>query len=294
MNSAAQRLAALACGRFELTLDRVRVMGVVNVTPDSFSDGGRFASPAAAIEHGLRLIEDGADLLDIGGESTRPGARAVDAEDEWRRVAPVLEGLRGAGVPLSLDTRKPEVIRRAIDLGVDMINDVSGFATDDALAAVAGAPAALCVMHMRGEPFTMQCEPAYRDVTDEVFAYLYARLEALQAVGVARSRVVLDPGIGFGKTIEHNVTLIRRLPRLVALGQPVLIGLSRKSLIGALTGGTRVADRLAGSIAGALASAAHGARIVRVHDVRETVQALAVWRALADEESDGIGDGGRN
>lgn len=261
-------------------------MGVVNVTPDSFSDGGRHATADSAIAHARRLIDEGADLLDIGGESTRPGASPVDPDAEWARIGPVIAGLRDCGLPLSVDTRRAGVMRRALAAGADMINDVAGFAEPASIEAVAASEAALCAMHMLGEPFTMQREPVYRDVVSEVVGFLYGRLEALVRAGVARERVVLDPGIGFGKTADHNVRLIRELGRLVDLGQPVLAGVSRKSLIGELTGGRPVGDRLAGSVAGALALVDRGAKIVRVHDVGATRQALDVWQALA------VGDSG--
>jgi dihydropteroate synthase len=269
-----------------LVLDRPLVMGVVNVTPDSFSDGGRHATADSAIAHARRLIDEGADLLDIGGESTRPGASPVDPDAEWARIGPVIAGLRDCGLPLSVDTRRAGVMRRALAAGADMINDVAGFAEPASIEAVAASEAALCAMHMLGEPFTMQREPVYRDVVSEVVGFLYGRLEALVRAGVARERVVLDPGIGFGKTADHNVRLIRELGRLVDLGQPVLAGVSRKSLIGELTGGRPVGDRLAGSVAGALALVDRGAKIVRVHDVGATRQALDVWQALA------VGDSG--
>ena len=269
----------LRCGRFELPLDRVRVMGILNVTPDSFSDGGRWFDPAVAIEHGLRMVEEGADLLDIGAESTRPGAPRVPADEELRRLMPVLEALRGCGRPLSVDTRKPEVMRAVLEAGADLINDVAGFTEPGAIDAVRGARAGCCVMHMRGDPLTMQQAPVYRDVVREVADWLAARTAALQHAGVDRSRIVVDPGIGFGKTVEHNCALIARLPELMAVGVPVMVGASRKSMIGAITG-RAVDDRLAGSLAAMLAGVAAGARLVRVHDVAATRDALAVWGAI--------------
>jgi dihydropteroate synthase len=271
--------ATLRCGRFELSLDRVRVMGILNVTPDSFSDGGRWFDPAVAIEHGLRMVEEGADLLDIGAESTRPGAPRVPADEELRRLMPVLEALRGCGRPLSVDTRKPEVMRAVLEAGADLINDVAGFTEPGAIDAVRDARAGCCVMHMRGDPLTMQQAPVYRDVVREVADWLAARTAALQHAGVDRSRIVVDPGIGFGKTVEHNCALIARLPELVSGGVPVMVGASRKSMIGAITG-RGVDDRLAGSLAAMLAGVAAGARLVRVHDVAATRDALAVWSAI--------------
>jgi len=271
--------ATLRCGRFELSLDRVRVMGILNVTPDSFSDGGRWFDPAVAIEHGLRMVEEGADLLDIGAESTRPGAPRVPADEELRRLMPVLEALRGCGRPLSVDTRKPEVMQAVLEAGADLINDVAGFTEPGAIDAVRDARAGCCVMHMRGDPLTMQQAPVYRDVVREVADWLAARTAALQHAGVDRSRIVVDPGIGFGKTVEHNCALIARLPELVSGGVPVMVGASRKSMIGAITG-RGVDDRLAGSLAAMLAGVAAGARLVRVHDVAATRDALAVWSAI--------------
>jgi len=272
----------LVCGRFVLALDRPLLMGVVNATPDSFSDGGRYEAADAAIVHARRLIDEGADIVDIGGESTRPGARAVEAGEEARRVLPVLEALAGCGRPLSVDTRRAEVMRAALAAGADMINDVGGFRASGAVAAVAAGSAALCVMHMLGEPATMQTAPAYDDVVADVQQFLAQRLRVLQAAGVAHERLVVDPGIGFGKTQADNLRLLRSLDRLAALGVPVLVGVSRKSLIGQLTG-RPVDQRLAGSIGGALAAAARGARILRVHDVAATRDALAVWQAVAGE-----------
>ncbi len=272
-------MLVLHCGRFSLSLERPQVMGVVNVTPDSFSDGGCWGTPAAAIAHAQRLLEEGADLLDIGGESTRPGAPEVGVEEELARVLPVVQALRDCGRPLSVDTRKPPVMRAVLEAGADMINDVSGFRDPAAIGVVAPSACAVCVMHMQGEPSTMQHAPVYRDVVREVKRMLYGRIEALAAAGVARERCVIDPGIGFGKTPSHNVALLRALGELTALGVPVMVGVSRKSLIGALTG-RPTGDRLAGSVAAALAAIEAGARIVRVHDVAATRDAIAVWQAL--------------
>lgn len=256
-------------------------MGVVNVTPDSFFDGGRFAAADAAIAHAHRLLDEGADILDIGGESTRPGAPPVDTATERARIEPVLRALARAGRPLSVDTRNPEVMAAALDAGADMINDISGFASEAAIAAVQAGPAALCVMHMQGDPATMQVAPVYRDVVSEVREFLYLRVQALLAAGVAHERIVVDPGIGFGKTQPQNVLLLRSLRELSDL--PVLVGLSRKSLIGHLTGRI-AAERLAGSLGGALGAIERGASIVRVHDVAATRDLIAVWSAIAGPE----------
>ncbi len=268
----------LTCGRFTLSTDAPLVMGIVNATPDSFSDGGRYVAADAAIAHGLALVAEGAHILDIGGESTRPGAHTVADDEEIARVVPVLEGLRDAGVPLSVDTRKPAVMRAALAAGADMLNDVGGFRDPQAAAAAAGHPScALVVMHMRGEPRTMQLEPpTYGDVVAEVRDWLAERCTQLQAAGIASDRLVLDPGLGFGKTVDQNFALLARLDALRALGYPVLAGLSRKSMIGAVTG-RPVEARLAGSLAGALAAVSRGATLLRVHDVAATVDALAVW-----------------
>lgn len=269
----------LRCGRFELPVDRPLVMGIVNTTPDSFSDGGRYLAADAAIAHAGRLLAEGADLLDIGGESTRPGSEEVAEADEIARVLPVIEALRDCGKPLSVDTRHAGVMRAVIDAGADMINDVAGFREPGAVEAVANGRTALCVMHMLGEPRTMQQAPAYRDVVAEVGAFLEQRAEVLIAAGVARERLVLDPGFGFGKLIDDNLRLMRELPALAALGYPLLVGVSRKTMIGQITG-RGVADRAAGSVAAALLAVQRGALIVRVHDVAATTDALAVWRAI--------------
>jgi dihydropteroate synthase len=273
----------LTLGRHRFPLDRPLVMGVLNVTPDSFSDGGRFLDRAAALDHARRMIADGADIVDIGGESTRPGAAPTAEADELARVIPLLEALRGEcdarGVALSVDTRKPAVMRAAIAAGASMINDVGALAAPAALEAVAASDVAVCLMHMRGEPATMQQAANYDDVVGEVKAFLADRAAACERAGIARDRIVLDPGFGFGKTVGHNLTLLRWLGDIVGLGYPVAVGLSRKSTIGTLTG-REVGDRTGGSIAAALAAVARGAAIVRVHDVRETVDALKVWRAV--------------
>jgi dihydropteroate synthase len=272
---------SLACGRYRLALDRPLVMGVLNVTPDSFSDGGRYLDPAAALDRARQMIDEGADIVDIGGESTRPGAAATPERTELERVVPLVERVALIDIPVSVDTRKSAVMRAAIAAGASMINDVGALRGPGALEAIADAPApvAICLMHMRGEPETMQQDVAYTDVGAEVRAYLAERAAACEAAGIARERIVVDPGFGFGKTVEHNLDLLRRLPELVALGYAVLVGLSRKSTIGALTG-RGVDERMAGSIAAALAAVARGAKIVRVHEVRDTVDALKVWSAV--------------
>ncbi|TAK72049.1 MAG: dihydropteroate synthase [Betaproteobacteria bacterium] len=255
-------------------------MGVVNVTPDSFSDGGRFLDPAAAIAQARSLIEEGADLVDIGAESSRPGATAVvSADEELRRLVPVLRGLRDVHVPLSVDTIKPEVMRAALAEGASMINDINALRAPGALAAVAGADAAVCLMHMQGTPGTMQQHPRYGDVVAEVKAFLRERIRAARDAGIAPERIVIDPGFGFGKSLEHNLELLRRLREFDALGVPVLAGWSRKSSLGKLTGKS-VGDRLAASIAAALIAAQNGARILRVHDVAATRDALSVLAAV--------------
>jgi dihydropteroate synthase len=272
--------STLQCGRFQLALKRPLVMGIVNVTPDSFSDGNAHFKTDQAIAHGLKLVQEGADILDIGGESTRPGAQAVSVPDELQRVLPVLEGLRDCGVPLSVDTCKPEVMRAAIASGAaDMINDIAGFASDAAVQAVRDAQCALCLMHMQGQPRTMQQDPVYADVVHEVHDYLQAGARRLLAAGVDANRIVLDPGFGFGKTVAHNYALLNQLPQVMGQQYPSLIGVSRKSMIGAITG-RPAPERLGGSIAAALAAAARGAHILRVHDVADTVGALQVWAAI--------------
>jgi len=270
----------LQCGRFGFDLaQRPLVMGILNVTPDSFSDGGRYQSLEFAMERAEQMIRDGVDIIDIGGESTRPGSPSVPVQEELARVMPAIFALRELGYALSIDTCKPEVMREAIIAGADMINDINAFRAPGAIEAVADSDCGLCIMHMRGTPQDMQAQPVYQDVAGEVIAFLRERVEALEAAGVARERVTIDPGFGFGKTVEHNVALLRSINRMEReLGLPVLAGLSRKSMIGALTG-RPVEQRLAGSLGGALAAVAQGARIVRVHDVAETVDAIRVWNA---------------
>ena len=253
-------------------------MGIVNVTPDSFSDGGRHFETARAIAHGARLRAEGADIVDVGGESTRPGAQPVRLEDELERVIPVIAGLAREGFPVSVDTMKPAVMRAAVDAGACLVNDVNAFRAPGALEALAASRGAACVMHMLGTPMTMQSAPRYDDVVAEVSAFLASRAAALEAAGIARSRIAIDPGFGFGKTLEHNLALLRALPALAALGYPVLAGLSRKRMIGDITG-REVGDRLGGSVAAALLAVQNGASLVRVHDVKETVDAIKVWLA---------------
>ncbi|KQY12125.1 dihydropteroate synthase [Massilia sp. Root133] len=270
----------LQCGRFGYNLaQRPLVMGILNVTPDSFSDGGRYQGLEFAVERAEQMIKDGVDIIDIGGESTRPGSPSVPVDEELRRIMPAIYALRELGYPLSIDTCKPEVMREAIIAGADMINDINGFRAPGAIEAVKDSDCGLCVMHMQGTPQDMQAQPEYVDVVANVIAFLRERIDALLAAGVARERITIDPGFGFGKSVEHNYALLRSINRMESeLGLPVLAGLSRKSMIGAVTGRS-VEQRLAGSLAGALAAAAQGARIVRVHDVAETVDALKVWQA---------------
>jgi len=269
----------LHCGKFRLSLERPLVMGIVNVTPDSFSDGGRYCDPARAIAHGRQLVEEGADLLDIGGESSRPGAQSVSVEEELRRVLPVIEALAGVGVPLSVDTVKPEVMRRAVAAGASVINDIAALQAPGALEAAAASDAAVCLMHMQGEPRTMQADPTYDEVVAEVRDFLAARVAAAQAAGIAAERIIVDPGFGFGKRLEHNLALLRHLGQFADLGACVLAGLSRKSMLGEITG-RKVSQRDTASVAAALLAARNGARILRVHDVAATQDALAVWAAV--------------
>ncbi|WP_454669587.1 dihydropteroate synthase [Achromobacter kerstersii] len=267
------------CGRFEFDLERPLVMGIVNVTPDSFSDGGQHDDTDSAVAHARQLIAEGAQILDLGGESTRPGADPVSVADELDRLLPVIESLRDCGVPLSIDTFKPEVMRATLDAGADMINDIYGFRQPGAIEAVAQSRCGLCVMHMKGEPRTMQAAPPeYTDLLGEIGLFLGSRAQKLRAAWVDPRRIVLDPGFGFGKTADQNFQLLRRLSSLRSTGYPLLIGLSRKNMIGQATG-RPVGDRLPGSIAAALACVSRGASIVRVHDVAATVDALKVWHA---------------
>jgi dihydropteroate synthase len=267
------------CGRFQLDLSAPRVMGIVNVTPDSFSDGGKFNRSDKAIAHAMQLVEEGADILDIGGESTRPGATPVPLEEELKRVLPVIKALAQAGVPLSIDTYKPEVMRAAIDSGVDMVNDVRALQAPNAMEIVAKSHVGVCLMHMQGLPQNMQVDPQYADVVLEVMEFLAARLQAAEAAGISRNRLLLDPGFGFGKRTAHNLTLLNHLSSLQSLGIPLLVGLSRKSVLGQVAG-LDVDERLHASIAASVLSAIKGANIVRVHDVKPTVDALKVVAAV--------------
>lgn len=273
------RTGELICGKFTLKLDRPLIMGIVNVTPDSFSDGGRFFSRDRAIEHGLKLIQDGADLLDIGGESTRPGSLPVNLDDEMQRVIPVIEALRDKNIPLSIDTQKTAVMDAAINAGASMINDVNALRAEGALDVAASGGAGICLMHMIGTPQTMQQVIDYNDILAEVMAYLRTRARAAEQAGIAKNRIVLDPGFGFGKRTVHNLALLRGLEKIAALGYPVLAGLSRKSIFGDITG-KPAAERIYASIAAAVLAAQNGASIIRVHDVAATRDALAVLQAV--------------
>lgn len=271
---------ALQCGRFTLDLSRPRIMAIVNVTPDSFSGDGLARNVDAALASAEAAVAAGADLLDIGGESSRPGAAPVSEQEELDRVMPLVERLAGWGVPVSVDTVKPVVMRAAIAAGAAMINDINAFRAEGAVEAVAGSDAALCVMHMQGEPRTMQRAPHYDDVVADVLAFLDERMSVLRAADVVDQRVVLDPGFGFGKTLEQNLELLRNLERFRAAGLHVLVGVSRKSMLGTITG-RPVGERVAAGLAAALLAVERGARIVRTHDVAATRDALAVWSALA-------------
>jgi len=271
----------LDCAGRPLTLDRPRVVGILNVTPDSFSDGGSHASIEEAVAHGLRMVEEGADMLDVGGESTRPGADEVPLDEELRRVVPVLEQLAArTTVPLAVDTSKPEVMRAAVAAGAGMINDVYALRREGALDAAAELGVPVCLMHMLGEPRGMQDDPQYDDVVGDVHRFLTDRLFACELAGIDRRKVMVDPGFGFGKNLEHNLALLRALERFANLGSGVYAGLSRKSMIGAMTGRTVPAERAAGSVAAGVIAVQRGARMVRVHDVAATVDALAVWHAV--------------
>ncbi|MBG8771263.1 dihydropteroate synthase [Neisseria meningitidis] len=274
-------------GRFEIGLDKPKIMGIVNLTPDSLPDGGVYSQNAqnaqTALAHAERLLKEGADILDIGGESTRPGADYVSPEEEWARVESVLAEVAGWGVPISLDTRRTVIMEKALALGgVDIINDVAALNDEGAVELLARqADTGICLMHMQGVPKTMQINPKYQDVVGEVARYLKARSAECIAAGIAPQRITLDPGFGFGKTLQHNIALMRHLPELMAeTGLPLLIGVSRKGMIGELTGEANAAERVHGSVAAALASVARGAQIVRVHDVKATADALKVWEAL--------------
>jgi len=271
----------LDCAGRLLTLDVPRVMGIVNVTPDSFSDGGDHFDADAAVAHGLRLVEEGAALLDVGGESTRPGAEEIPAEEELRRTLPVIEALaKRTSVPISIDTSKPEVMHAAVAAGAGMINDVHALRREGALQAAAGLGVPVVLMHMRGEPRGMQANPDYDDVVGEVHRFLAERIFACEMAGIPKSRLVLDPGYGFGKTTDHNFLLLRQQARLLDLGLPLLAGLSRKRSLGELTG-REVGERVSASVAAAVLAAEYGAKILRVHDVAATVDAIKVWAAVA-------------
>ncbi len=264
--------------RFRIELDRPRVMGIVNLTPDSFSDGGRWTTAEAALAHARQLLQEGADILDIGAESSRPGAQPLSDDEEWQRLEPVLHELVRWQVPVSVDTYRAETMRRALDLGVDIINDIWALRQPGALATVQAYPCGVCVMHMHGEPQTMQREPMTGDVIAQVLNFLRERLHALRAAGVADARICLDPGIGFGKTVEQNFALLREQSQLLDLGYPLMAAWSRKSSLGAVTG-LDVQERLVPSVAAAVLAVERGARVVRVHDVAATVAALQVWRS---------------
>lgn len=281
----------LQCGRFTLTFERPLIMGILNVTPDSFSDGGRFVARDAALVQATEMIRDGADIIDIGGESTRPGAPPVPLDEELERVIPVIEALRSAGVPLSIDTYKPAVMRAALSAGADLVNDIWGLRREGALEAVKNSTCGLCVMHMLGEPQTMQMhEPVYQDVVADVREFFEKRLLTLTAAGISAERICLDPGFGFGKSvIDHNYTLLAHFAETRPANSrvPLLAGMSRKSMLGAVTGRTQPAGRVAASVAAAVCAAEQGAAIVRVHDVAATADALKVWQAMhaADRSS---------
>ena len=275
----------LDCAGKHLDLSRPRVMGVLNVTPDSFSDGGRYCGLDDALRQAERMVRAGADILDIGGESTRPGARAVSLDEEMARVLPVLERVHAElDVPVSVDTSKPRLMQEAIAAGAGMINDVAALRAPGAIEVLAAASVPVCLMHMQGEPRTMQTAPQYDDVLADIMAYLESRVAACLQGGIARGRLLLDPGFGFGKTLQHNLTLLRDLEALQTLGLPILAGVSRKSMLGAVTG-REVDQRLAASVAAAVMAVERGARIVRVHDVAETVDALKIWQAAMDADA---------
>jgi dihydropteroate synthase len=281
----------MQCGRFKLTFERPLVMGILNITPDSFSDGGKYATREDALREAERMIADGADIIDIGGESTRPGAPPVPLDEELERVIPLIEQLRGMNVPLSVDTYKPEVMRHALRAGADLINDIWGFRMPGAIDAVRDSACGLCVMHMLGEPQTMQLgEPAYEDVVSEVRHFLEERVATLQQAGIARERISVDPGFGFGKAVvEHNYALLAHLPETAPQAvprYPILAGMSRKSMVGAVVG-RPPAERVAGSIAAAVCAAERGAAILRVHDVAQTVDSLKVWATMRDAANHG-------
>lgn len=271
----------LDCGGKPVDLGRPQVMGILNLTPDSFSDGGRFLHREAALRHAARMVEEGAAMIDIGGESTRPGARSVGVEEEISRVVPIIEALAGElPVPISIDTSKPEVMREAVLAGAGLINDVMALRAPGAVEAAAGLTVPVCLMHMQGEPRTMQREPRYADVVAEVTEFLAGRVAICESAGIARERLLLDPGFGFGKTLSHNLSLLKHLQGLGSLGLPLLVGISRKSMIGTLLDGAPVDRRLQGSVAAAVVAVMQGAAIIRAHDVAETAEALKVATAV--------------
>ncbi len=271
----------LDCGGKPLDLDHPQVMGILNLTPDSFSDGGRFLGRDAALRHAERMLAEGAAVIDIGGESTRPGAEPVSVEQELDRVVPVIEALAGeVPVPISIDTIKPVVMREAVAVGAGLINDVMALQAPQAIETVAELDVPVCLMHMQGEPRTMQQEPHYGDVVSEVRSFLAERVSACEAGGIARQRLLLDPGFGFGKTLSHNLSLLKNLNSLAGLGLPLLVGISRKSMIGTLLGGVPVDQRIHGSVAAAVVAVMQGTAIIRAHDVRETVDALKLVAAV--------------
>ncbi len=268
------------CGKYQLDLTKPQVMGIVNVTPDSFSDGGRYASTGKAVEHALQLAEEGANILDIGGESTRPGAMPVSLDEELSRVIPVIEALvKVVKIPLSIDTYKPQVMQAAIAAGISIVNDINALQEENALEFVAESDVGVCLMHMHGTPQTMQADPQYHDVLNEVKAFLTARLNVAVAAGIDKNRILLDPGFGFGKRTVHNIALLQQLAGIAEIGQPLLVGLSRKSVLGQVLGDNQT-DRMAASIAATVIAAMNGANILRVHDVKATVDALQVVTAI--------------
>jgi dihydropteroate synthase len=274
-------MSTLLCGRFELDLSVPRVMAVINLTDDSFSGDGLKGDVAAALRRASMALEEGADMLDLGAESTRPGSESVPEAQEIERVVTAVEALRSLGIPLSVDTTKPAVMRAALAAGAEIINDIGGLEAPGAVEAVAGSGCGLCVMHIQNDPRTMQHAPHYDDVVSEVAEALKARVRALTAAGVARGRIVLDPGFGFGKNVAHNYSMLKHIGRFAVDGLPVLAGLSRKSMLGAVTGAA-VENRLIASVAAAVLAVERGARIVRVHDVAATVEALKIWRACVE------------
>ena len=273
----------LQCGKFTLSLARPLIMGIVNITPDSFSDGGKFSDTQSAAAHARRLIAEGADIIDIGGESTRPGASAVTLDEERRRILPVLEQLTTEAVPVSVDTQKPQLMREAIAAGASMVNDVNALQEPGAIEAVASSDVAVCLMHKQGAPSDMQRAPHYQDVVAEVLAFLNQRVMAVRSAGVVAERIVVDPGFGFGKTLEHNLQMLRQLDRFKRAGAVTLAGVSRKSMLGRITG-REPGDRVYASIAAALIAAQRGAQILRVHDVAATRDALAVLEAVGGKQ----------